>query len=217
MADSPLPPPPPPAPGQGAADAPLPPIEGATAPAAAKTPAAKKPAARKPAAAKAAPADAAAAPAAAPPAAPAATPAPAAVEPPVLSAAPVAPASPAPAAPAAVNPYSAAPSVAAPAAAAYSALPAAPSSTLSVLALVFGIMGLILSFFLLGLLPAIGGVILGHLALKREPHARGMAIAGLVAGYVGVAISLLWVLAILVPSLLFFFAVSGIGAGGFGG
>lgn len=187
MADSPLPPPPPPAPGQGAADAPLPSIEGATAPAAPK-----KPAARKPSLAK--------------PAAPEAT-APAAVE------APAAP--PAPAGPTLVNPYSVAPSN--PAATAYSALPAGPSTTLSVLALVFGIMGLILSFFLLGLLPAIGAVILGHLALKREPHARGMGIAGLVTGYIGVAISVLWVLVILVPSLLFFLAISGIGAAGFGG
>lgn len=97
---------------------------------------------------------------------------------------------------------------------AYASLPASPSSTLSVLALVFGIMGLIFSFFLLGLLPAIAGVILGHLALGREPHARGMAIAGLATGYVGIAISLLWGLAILVPALLFFGAVSGLSAAG---
>jgi hypothetical protein len=86
-----------------------------------------------------------------------------------------------------------------------------------VLALVFGIMGLVLSFFLFGLLPAIAGVILGHLALKREPHARGMAVAGLATGYVGIAISVLWVLVIVVPAFLFLFAVAGVGAAGFGG
>lgn len=211
MADSPLSPPPPPAPGQGAADAPLPPIEGATAPAAPKKPAARKPAATKPAATK----PAATKPVAATPAA--ATPVvapPEAIPAPVVEAAIVPPA---PAAPAALATPSPNPYAPAPAPNPYAALPTSPSSTLSVLALVFGIMGLIFSFFLLGLLPAIGGVILGHLALKREPHARGMAIAGLVTGYIGVAISLLWGLAILVPSLLFFFALSGIGAAGFGG
>lgn len=192
MADPTLPPPPPPAPGQGA-DAPLPPAEGATASAAAPKPAAKKPAAAKPAAAKK---PAAATPAAAPASA---SPAPA------TAAAPAAPAAPAP------NPYAPA---AAPAANPYAALPTAPSSTLSVLALVFGIMGLVFSFFFLGLLPAIGGAILGHLALKREPHARGMAIAGLTTGYVGIAISLLWGLVIVVPLVLLWFGIAAAGAWG---
>ena len=176
MADSTLPPPPPPAPGQGA-DAPLPPIEGATAPAAAKKPAAKKPAAKKPEPAPAAPT------------------------------VPAAPAAPAP------NPYAPA-ATAAPAANPYAALPAAPSSTLSVLALVFGIMGLVFSFVAFGLLPAIAGVILGHLALKREPHARGMAIAGLACGYGGIAISLLWgilFLGLTLLPLLFFSSFSTMG------
>lgn len=176
MADPTLPPPPPPAPGQGA-DAPLPPIEGATAPAAAKKPAAKKPAAKKP-------------------------------EP-----APAAPTVPAPPAAPTPNPYAPA-ATAAPAANPYAALPTAPSSTLSVLALVFGIMGLVFSFFFLGLLPAIGGAILGHLALKREPHARGMAIAGLTTGYVGIAISLLWGLVIVVPLVLLWFGIAAAGAWG---
>jgi hypothetical protein len=98
----------------------------------------------------------------------------------------------------------------------YSAIPAGPSSTLSVLALVFGILGLVLSLMTFGLLPAIGGVILGHIALKREPHARGMATGGLVTGYVGVGISVLWGLLIIVPALLFFVTISGLGSG-FGG
>lgn len=177
--------PPPPPPAPGqGADAPLPPIEGATAPAAAPKPAAKKPAAAAPAAKK-----------------PAAAPAPAAALP-----EPAAPAAPAP------NPY--APAAAAPGANPYAALPAAPSSTLSVLSLVFGIMGLVFSFFFLGLLPAIGGVILGHLALKREPHARGMAIAGLSTGYVGIAISVLWGLVIVVPLVLLWVGFAAAGASG---
>ena len=43
-----------------------------------------------------------------------------------------------------------------------------------------------LGFFVL---PQIAAVILGHLALKREPAGRGMAIAGLVMGYVAIAIT----------------------------
>ncbi len=96
----------------------------------------------------------------------------------------------------------------------YAGAPAAPASTLSVLSLVFGVIGLVLSLFLIGLLPAIAGVILGHVAIKREPHARGMAVAGLVTGYVGIAISVLWVLILLVPLLILWVTVGAFGAAG---
>ncbi len=43
-----------------------------------------------------------------------------------------------------------------------------------------------LGFFLL---PQLAAVILGHMALKREPSGKGMAIAGLVLGYVGIALT----------------------------
>ena len=39
--------------------------------------------------------------------------------------------------------------------------------------------------------PQLAAVILGHLALRREPAGRGMAIAGLVMGYVGIAVTIL--------------------------
>jgi hypothetical protein len=90
------------------------------------------------------------------------------------------------------------------------AFPAAPTSTLSVLALVFGIIGLVFSFFFLGLLPAIAGVILGHLAVKREPHARSMATAGFITGYAGIAISIVWALVVIVPFILVLLAASGL-------
>jgi hypothetical protein len=41
------------------------------------------------------------------------------------------------------------------------------------------------------LLPQIAAVILGHMALRREPSGRGLAIAGLVMGYVGIALTVL--------------------------
>ena len=115
------------------------------------------------------------------------------------------------------DPYAPQPPAAAPPAprpSPYAGAPAAQPSTLSVLSLVFGVIGLVLSLFLVGLLPAIAGVLLGHLALKREPHARGMAIGGLVTGYVGIAISVLWALIILVPILLVWIAVGAVGVTG---
>jgi hypothetical protein len=41
------------------------------------------------------------------------------------------------------------------------------------------------------LLPQLAAVILGHLALRREPSGRGFAIAGLVMGYLGLVLTVL--------------------------
>jgi hypothetical protein len=61
--------------------------------------------------------------------------------------------------------------------------------TLSIASMCCGIAALVgLGFFLL---PQLAAVILGHLALRREPAGRGMAIAGLVMGYVGIAVTIL--------------------------
>lgn len=49
------------------------------------------------------------------------------------------------------------------------------------------------------ILPQIAAVVLGHMALKKEPSGKGMAIAGLVMGYVGIALT--------VMALIFFFAI----------
>ncbi|ABM08034.1 DUF4190 domain-containing protein [Paenarthrobacter aurescens] len=50
------------------------------------------------------------------------------------------------------------------------------------------------------ILPQIAAVILGHLALKREPAGKGMAIAGLVMGYLGVALTVIF-------GIIFFIAI----------
>ncbi|MCY1249235.1 hypothetical protein D9M72_627510 [compost metagenome] len=39
------------------------------------------------------------------------------------------------------------------------------------------------------ILPQLAAVILGHLALLREPAGRGLAIGGLVLGYIGLALT----------------------------
>lgn len=64
---------------------------------------------------------------------------------------------------------------------------------LSLLAMIFGIIGVLVSCcYGAGFLFSLAGVILGHLGLKREP-ARGMALAGLITGYVGLGIALIWI------------------------
>ena len=71
---------------------------------------------------------------------------------------------------------------------AYYDVPPEPKG-LSIASLCCGIAAFVgLGFFLL---PQLAAVILGHMALKREPSGKGMAIAGLVLGYVGIALALL--------------------------
>lgn len=67
--------------------------------------------------------------------------------------------------------------------------PIRPSSSVAVWALVLGIVGALVGWCLLGL-PSIAAIILGHIGLveTRSGHVsgRGMAVAGLVLGYVAV-------------------------------
>jgi len=71
--------------------------------------------------------------------------------------------------------------------------PTAPRG-LSIASMVCGIVGLMLSFFAFGFLPALAAVILGHIGIKKEPTAKGFSITGLITGYVGIALSLVVVL-----------------------
>ncbi|HWK77541.1 DUF4190 domain-containing protein [Microbacterium sp.] len=71
--------------------------------------------------------------------------------------------------------------------------PSRPTSGLAVTSLITGIAGIVLSWAFLPLLASIAAVITGHMALKQTRTnpalgGRGMAIAGLILGYVGVAI-----------------------------
>src|SRR5690554_2190710 len=46
---------------------------------------------------------------------------------------------------------------------------AAPPRGLSIASMVCGIVGLVMSFFMIGFLPALAAVILGHIGMKKEP------------------------------------------------
>ncbi|MDD7834431.1 MULTISPECIES: DUF4190 domain-containing protein [Paenarthrobacter] len=72
---------------------------------------------------------------------------------------------------------------------AYYAMPAQPKG-LSIASMVCGIAIYVgFGFFIL---PQIAAVVLGHLALKREPAGKGMAIAGLVMGYLGILLTVIF-------------------------
>jgi len=71
--------------------------------------------------------------------------------------------------------------------------------------MILGIGGVLFSFFYgFGLFPSIAAVITGHMARKRQPHARSMSLAGLITGYIGIGISVLWVAGI----IIFFVAIA---------
>jgi hypothetical protein len=59
-------------------------------------------------------------------------------------------------------------------------------------------------FLTLGFLPALGAVITGHLAARRQPYAKGFWLTGIITGYIGVGLSVIYlgffILAILAAS-----------------
>ncbi len=78
-----------------------------------------------------------------------------------------------------------------------------PQTVLSLLSMIFGIVGIVLvCCFGAGFVFSVAGIVLGHLGIRREP-ARGMAMTGLVTGYIGVGVALLfWILLFAAPLLL---------------
>lgn len=72
-----------------------------------------------------------------------------------------------------------------------------------------GIVGAFLSLFSLGFLPALAGVITGHIASKRQPQAKPLWLTGVITGYVGIGLSLLWG----IFWIFWFILIIGIGVG----
>lgn len=89
---------------------------------------------------------------------------------------------------------------------AYGAMPLQPGQSagtgLSISSLVIGILSLVGGFGLL--FPPIVGVVLGHMARRREPNGRGMALAGLIMNYISLAIVVLAVVALIALIVLGF-------------
>jgi hypothetical protein len=87
-----------------------------------------------------------------------------------------------------------------------------PPQGLAIASLVCGIAGVVLFFSGIGFLPALAGVILGHIAQKRQPYARGLWLTGLITGYIGVALGLLVGIAILAAIFIPLFLAGQAGA-----
>jgi hypothetical protein len=116
-----------------------------------------------------------------------------------------------------VDPYAAVPPPPAPPAVSYAPAgyapgypgvyyPPQPPRGLAIASMVLGIVGVFFSFgYGFGLFPSIAAVITGHLARKRQPSARGYWLAGLICGYIGLGISVLWIIGIILFAV---FAIS---------
>lgn len=133
------------------------------------------------------------------------TPAAPPVAPPVAEAAPAAPVNPYaqsnPAAPA--NPYAQPAAAAAPGAPqpyAYGPYVPQPPKGLSITSMVLGLVGIL---FCGTLFPAsLAAVITGHLAVKRQPYAKGFWLTGIISGYAGILAGLFWLVVTLIPILI---------------
>lgn len=83
----------------------------------------------------------------------------------------------------------------------YGSTPPTKTPILSILSLIFGILGILGSLFLFGsgFLPGLAGVILGFLGRRREPHAsRGLWLTGIITGFVAIAIAIIVIIGIAV-------------------
>jgi hypothetical protein len=87
-----------------------------------------------------------------------------------------------------------------------------PPRGLSIASMITGIAGVFFSLgYGFGFLPSLAAVITGHLARKRQPYARGMWLSGLICGYIGLGISVLWFIGIVI--FIIFAIVNGANAG----
>lgn len=90
----------------------------------------------------------------------------------------------------------------------YGAPPARPSSGLAITSLVCGIAGVVLFWAIVPMLASIAAVITGHMALgqiRRTPGlgGRGMAIAGLILGYLMIGVLVFTIVSTLISLVVF--------------
>jgi hypothetical protein len=82
---------------------------------------------------------------------------------------------------------------------------AQPPKALSIVSMALGIGGVVFCGTLF--LVSVAAVVTGHLAMKRQPYAKGFWLTGLIAGYAGIALGLMWGAITILPSI--FYAISG--------
>ena len=75
---------------------------------------------------------------------------------------------------------------------------AQPSNALSVFSMLAGIAGIILG---VSLIISVAAVVMGHIASKKQPYARGFWLTGLIAGYVGIGLFVLFIAAVVVYAI----------------
>ena len=103
---------------------------------------------------------------------------------------------PTPPAPAYGAPTPPAPAYGAPAAASYTGAPGAKKQVMSIIAMIAGILGVLgsgIAFIpvlgtIMGLLFPVAAVVLGFLGKKKEPLAKGFWMTGIITGFVGVVL-----------------------------
>ena len=76
--------------------------------------------------------------------------------------------------------------------------PVNQTPVLSILSLIGGILGILTSLFWIGLLFGAAGAVLGFIARRREPQAKGLWLTGLILGIVGFVISLIVIVLVIV-------------------
>ncbi len=86
--------------------------------------------------------------------------------------------------------------------------PASPSGAgkpLSITSMILGLVGLVCCswFGLLGILIPIGAVVLGFIGRSKEPSGKGLAMTGIITGFIGIATSLLWLVLVTVLGFAF--------------
>jgi len=87
---------------------------------------------------------------------------------------------------------------------AYPGYAAPPPRGLSITSMVLGIVGFVGSWIYgIGLFPAIAAVIIGFIARKRQPQGKGFWLTGLITGWVGIAICILWIVGLILLFTVF--------------
>ena len=91
----------------------------------------------------------------------------------------------------------------------YGAYAAAPPKGLSIASLICGIGGFVTISFGIGFFAAIAAVILGFIAKKNQPYAKGLWLTGIITGFVTIGLSVIGLVGIILYYVFAFNTYSG--------